>query len=87
MRISKIQKLVDIHRPRCVVMYGSAHTKQWSQIGGVSLLETHIGGVLAGKRGVSTMLVVRHPVARGETINAYYESVGRDLIAGFPSTR
>jgi hypothetical protein len=78
MRIQLIQRLVDEHQPRFVVMYGTTYRKLWERIHGGRLDQYRGLGVYRGKRGHTELILVKHPAAKGVT-NEYFESVGRCL--------
>jgi hypothetical protein len=75
MRIRLIQKLIDAHEPRFVVMYGTTYRERWEQVCGSELARHPDLGLSHGKRGRTEMLVIKHPAAKGVT-NAYFDSIG-----------
>jgi hypothetical protein len=77
-RLRLIRGMIDEHKPHSVVCYGSR--PQWlAVIAGQTL--TPVGGLMAGRRGPTRILVVRHPTARWKTgeASAYFSRVGEAL--------
>jgi hypothetical protein len=77
-RIQLIQRMVDEHQPRFVVMYGTSYQEHWEHILGERLLIHPEIELSSGRRGRSEILVVKHPAAKRVT-TAYFEAVGRYL--------
>jgi hypothetical protein len=77
-RIQLIQKLIDEHQPRFVVMYGTSYRELWERLYGGSFEQHGNRGISHGKRGRTEMILIKHPAAKGVT-NEYFDSVGHYL--------
>ena len=66
-RIQLIQKMVDEHQPRLVVMYGTSYQKHWEYVLGERLLFHPEIELSCGRRGRSEILLVKHPASKQRT--------------------
>ena len=69
MRIQLIQKLIDEHQPRFVVMYGTSYRKLWERLLGRKLNQHSDLEVSRGTRGTTEVILIKHPAAKGLPTN------------------
>jgi len=75
-RIALIQRLVDLHKPEFVVMYGTSFQKYWKRLLGGTFHPD--GPLLRGQRGKTEMILMTHP-ADWRAPDVYFEEVGRHI--------
>jgi hypothetical protein len=79
MRIARLQAMIEKHRPRAVVFYGSGYRHWWHQIAGRAFESSNLAKVLVASKEHTLFVIMRHPTAHGVTKD-YFDAVGR-LIA------